>query len=461
MLATRSSQLIVAIQSLKIGVSGVRGVIGESLTPQLVVGFAEAFGTYLGGGVVVIGRDTRPSGEMIYHALVGGLLSAGSEVIDVGVCPAPTIGHAVVDLRADGGIAITASHNPAQWNALKFLRADGMFLNSYQGEELLNVYHQGAFVIESGDALGRVGRDEGAVNRHLSKVISATNRQAIASLHPRVVVDSCNGSGSRITAGLLEKMGCEVIAINDTPDGHFPRDPEPVPENLGQLCEAVKEHGADLGFAQDADADRLAIVSADGEAISEEFTLAFACDVMAEKRSGPLVTNLSTSRMIDEVGQRHGCSVLRTKVGEVNVAEAMLANQAVGGGEGNGGVIDPRLHYCRDNLAAMALILEGMATRQVTVKEWAESFRPSAIVKEKIPCSASNIQTVLLALQRKYAGEELDLTEGVKVLWPDAWLHARPSATEPIMRVIAEADDEAAARGLCDEAIEAIDEAIG
>ncbi len=409
------------IQSLKIGVSGVRGVIGESLTPQLVVGFAEAFGTYLGGGVVVIGRDTRPSGEMIYHALVGGLLSAGSEVIDVGVCPAPTIGHAVVDLRADGGIAITASHNPAQWNALKFLRADGMFLNSYQGEELLNVYHQGAFVIESGDALGRVGRDEGAVNRHLSKVISATNRQAIASLHPRVVVDSCNGSGSRITAGLLEKMGCEVIAINDTPDGHFPRDPEPVPENLGQLCEAVKEHG----------------------------------------RSGPLVTNLSTSRMIDEVGQRHGCSVLRTKVGEVNVAEAMLANQAVGGGEGNGGVIDPRLHYCRDNLAAMALILEGMATRQVTVKEWAESFRPSAIVKEKTPCSASNIQTVLLALQRKYAGEELDLTEGVKVLWPDAWLHARPSATEPIMRVIAEADDEAAARGLCDEAIEAIDEAIG
>ena len=187
-----------------------------------------------------------------------------------------------------------------------------MFLNSYQGEELLNVYHQGAFALQRAGSLGRVGRDEGAINRHLSKVIAAADRQAIAALHPRVVVDSCNGAGSEITGGLLEMMGCEVIAINDVPDGHFPRDPEPMPENLGQLCEAVREHRADLGFAQDADADRLAIVAADGEAISEEFTLAFACDVMAENRSGPLVTNLSTSRMIDEVGERRVCSVLRT-----------------------------------------------------------------------------------------------------------------------------------------------------
>ena len=195
------------IQSLKIGISGVRAVVGESLTPQLIVGFAEAFGTYLGGGVVVIGRDTRPSGEMVYNALVGGLLSTGSSVIDVGVCPAPTIGHAVVDLAGDGGIAITASHNPAQWNALKFLRADGVFLNSYQGEELLNVYHQGAFALQPAGSLGRVVRDEGAINRHLAKVMAATDRKAIAALHPRVVVDSCNGSGLVITRGLLEKMG--------------------------------------------------------------------------------------------------------------------------------------------------------------------------------------------------------------------------------------------------------------
>jgi len=449
------------IQSLKIGISGVRAVVGESLTPQLIVGFAEAFGTYLGGGVVVIGRDTRPSGEMVYNALVGGLLSTGCSVIDVGVCPAPTIGHAVVDLAGDGGIAITASHNPAQWNALKFLRADGVFLNSYQGEELLNVYHQGAFALQPAGSLGRVVRDEGAINRHLAKVMAATDRKAIAALHPRVVVDSCNGSGSVITRGLLEKMGCEVIAINDVPDGHFPRDPEPIPENLGQLGEAVTEHGADLGFAQDTDADRLAIVSADGEPIGEEFSLAFACDVMAAERSGVLVTNLSTSRMIDEVAQRHDCRVVRTKVGEVSVVEAMIAEQAIGGGEGNGGVIDPTLHYCRDNLAAMALILKGLATKQCSVKEWAESFQPSAIVKDKVPCPAASIQTVLLALQRKYADEDLDLTEGVKVLWPDAWLHARPSGTEPIIRVIAEADDQPTARRICSDAIAVIREVIG
>jgi len=274
-----------------------------------------------------------------------------------------------------------------------------------------------------------------------------------------VVVDSCNGAGARITAGLLEKLGCQVVAINDVPDGHIPHDPEPIPENLGQLCEAVKQHGADLGFAQDADADRLAIVSAQGEPIGEEYSLAFACDVMAEKRTGPLVANLSTSRMIDEVGERHGCPVVRSLVGEVNVVETMIAEQAIGGGEGNGGVIDPTLHYCRDNLPAMALILEGMAKKGLTVREWADTFRPSAIVKEKIACSAGSTQTVLLALQRKYSDEELDLTEGVKVQWPDAWLHARPSGTEPIIRVIAEADDQARARSICNEALRVIEQA--
>jgi len=383
-----------AIQSLKIGVSGVRGIIGESLTPQLIVGFGEAFGTYLGGGVVVIGRDTRPSGEMVYNALVGGLLSTGCSVVDVGVCPAPALGHAVVDLAADGGVAITASHNPAQWNALKFMRADGIFLNSYQGEELLNVYHQGAFALQRSGSLGRVGHDEGAINRHLSKVMAATDRKAIASLHPRIVVDSCNGAGATCTRGLLEKMGCEVIAINDVPDGHFPRDPEPIPENLGQLCNAVKQHGADVGFAQDADADRLAIVSAEGEPIGEEFTLAFACDVMASKCQGMLVTNLSTSRMIDEVAERHDCGLVRAKIGEVNVVEAMIAEEAIGGGEGNGGVIDPTLHYCRDNLVAMAHILEGMAKMGLTIKQWCETFRPSAIVKDKVPCPAGSVQSV-------------------------------------------------------------------
>lgn len=450
------------MQSLRIGVSGVRGIVGQSLTPQLVVGFAEAFGTYLDGGVVVIGRDPRPSGEMILNALTGGLLSTGCSVIDVGVCPTPTMQHAVVDLAADGGIAITASHHPAAWNALKFCREDGVFLNQYQAEELLNVYHQGAFVQQPHDALGRMGGDEGAINRHLSKVLYATDRDAIARMAPKVVIDSVNGAGADCAEGLLEKMGCEVVAINDVPNGRFPREPEPIPENLGQLCEAVVEHDADIGFGQDADGDRLAIVSERAEAIGEEFTLAFAADVMAEKRrGGPLVTNLSTSRMIEEVGERHGCEVIRSKVGEVNVVETMLAVDAIGGGEGNGGVIDPELHYCRDNLAAMALILEGMASRAVTVGEWAASFRPSAIVKDRLPCPAGMTGRAVLALQRHYEGRELDLTEGVKVFFEGgAWLHARPSNTEPIIRVVAEADDRATARRLSDEAVQVADEAI-
>ncbi|MFW5867997.1 MAG: phosphoglucosamine mutase [Armatimonadota bacterium] len=455
-MGTQTSPTRAGVQTLKIGVSGVRGIVGQSLTPQLVVGFAEAFGTYLGGGVVVIGRDPRPSGEMVLNALVGGLLSTGCSVIDVGVCPTPTIQHAVVDLAADGGVAISASHHPSEWNALKFCREDGVFLNQYQAEELLNVYHQGAFAGRPFDALGRVGGDEGAINRHLSKVLNSVDRDAIAAMAPKVVIDSVNGAGADCAEGLLEKMGCEVVAINDVPNGRFPREPEPIPENLGMLREAVLEHGADIGFGQDADGDRLSVVSETGEAIGEEFTLALSADVMAERDAeGPLVTNLSTSRMIDEVGERHGREVIRSKVGEVNVVEAMIASGAVGGGEGNGGVIDPRLHYCRDNLAAMALILQGMARRGHTVSEWQGTFTPCAIVKEKVTCPAGKTQRAILALRRHYDDERMDLTEGVKVFFDDgAWMHARPSNTEPILRVIAEADDRETARRLCDEAQE-------
>ncbi len=449
------------IQSLKIGISGVRGIVGESMTPQLVVGFAQALGTYLGGGLVVIGRDTRPSGEMICNALVGGLLATGCEVIDVGVCPAPTIRHAVVDLGADGGVAVTASHNRAEWNALQFIRGDGIWLNRYQAEELQNVYHQGAFAHQAATAIGRVGHDEGAITRHLSKVMSVADRSAITGMAPKVVLDSCNGAGAGCTRRLLEKLGCEVVTIGDTPDGNFPRDPEPVPANLGELCEAVTVAGADIGLAQDPDADRLSVVSAEGEAIGEEFTLPFVCDVIAEKSEGPLVTNLSTSRMLDEVGARYGREVIRTWVGEVNVLEAMVSSGACAGGEGNGGVVDPQVGYCADSLVGIARILEGMATRNVTVTQWRDSFAPSAIIKERVPCPGRCIQAALHAVQRHYADGNLDRTEGIKVLWPDAWLHVRASNTEPIIRVLAEANDQDAARRMVEAARGGVDEAIG
>ena len=449
------------VHTLKISISGVRGVVGESLTPQLVVGFAQAFGCYVEGGVVLVGRDTRQTGEMVRSAAIGGLLATGCYVIDLGIVPVPTILIAVKLLQADGAIAITASHNPAQWNALKFARSDGVFLNSYQATELLDVYHQGEFRLARTAEISEVEYDDEAVQRHLQLVLGHTDLEAIRSRRPKVVVDACNGAGAVMTPQLLEQLGCEVTAINGRPDGRFPHDPEPIPRNLRDLCRAVKETGADVGFAQDADADRLAVVSEKGKAIGEEFTLAFACDTVASRTPGRIVTNISTSRMLDEVAERHGCPLVRTKVGEINVVETMLREGAVIGGEGNGGVIYPRVHFCRDSMSGIALILEGL-TRYGTVSAWARSFRPSGMFKTKMECPSARIQQALAAARRHYGDDELDLTEGVKVAWRDTgrWLHIRPSNTEPVIRVIAEDDTVTGARRLCEEAIRTLEAAI-
>lgn len=430
-----------ALRTLKTGISGVRGVVGDSLTPELLIGFAQAFGTYVKGGPIVIGRDTRPSGEMVLKALIGGLLATGCDITDVGIAPVPTIQMAIRDSDAAGGVAITASHNPQQWNALKFIRGDGVILYPHQAEELLSVYYQGNFALVGSEQIGTVRSDEQAVERHLQVLLEKADVQAIREAGLKVVVDCVNGAGSVISRSLLEQLGCETVTINDTPDGVFPHPPEPVPENLGQLEQAVIEHGADIGFAQDADADRLAIVSEKGHAIGEEFTLALACDAMAECSAGPLVTNLSTSRLLDHVGRKHGKSVVRTKVGEINVVVEMQALGADLGGEGNGGVIWAQLQYCRDSLAAMALILSGLARRGGTVSDWVCDFPPSCIYKNKLELPSASVQPALLTVREAYADEKLDLTEGVKVLWPDgSWLHVRPSNTEPIVRIIAEAD---------------------
>lgn len=460
------------IRTLKTGISGVRGVVGDSLTPHLLTSFAEAFGTYLGGGEVAIGRDTRPSGEMVRSALVGGLLATGCNVIDLGVVPVPTLQIACArHPDIDGGIAITASHNPQQWNALKFIRADGIFLYPYQAEELLNVYHQGEFALVSNEEIGEVTFDEEALDRHLAELLAAIDRDTIASAQLKVVVDCCNGAGSVISERLLTELGCQVTAINATPDGIFPHPPEPVPQHLGQLEAAVTQHQADIGLAQDADADRLAIVSEQGVAVGEEYTLALAAESVAAAGPIPLVANLSTSRMIEEVAARYNCPFRRAKVGEVNVVEAMIEearkfkqaghtdqDDHVFGGEGNGGIIDPRIHYCRDSLWAMCLILEGLARWDGPVSAWIEqTFRPSAMVKMRLECPAARVQPVMLALREAYAGEEADETEGVRVTWPDnSWLHVRPSNTEPIIRIVAEADTPHQAQAHCARAAEII-----
>jgi len=430
-----------SVRTLKTGISGVRGVVGESLTPQLLIGFAQAFGTYVRGGTVVIGRDTRPSGEMVQKAVIGGLLATGCDVIDVGIAPVPTVQMATRDAAASGGIVISASHNPQQWNALKFVRGDGVALYPHQVEELLSVYYQGNFRLVGNDEIGSVEFDAGAVRRHMDVVLSLTDVDAIARAELKVAVDCVHGAAAVVSKQFLTALGCDVVLINDTPNGIFPHAPEPLPENLWALEEAVKEHDADIGFAHDADADRLAIVSEKGVAIGEEFTLAFACDAIADSVDGPLVTNLSSSRMIDEIAKRHGKAVVRARVGEINVVQEMQAHGAGIGGEGNGGVIWPQVHYCRDSVAGMALVLSGLAKRGGSVTDWVQSMRPSEIYKTKMECPVSRAHAALMGLRETYADDELDLREGVKVLWPDgSWLHVRPSNTEPDVRIIAEAD---------------------
>jgi phosphomannomutase len=441
------------IKSLKISISGVRGVVGESLTPQLLVDFAQAFGTYVRSGRIVIGRDTRPSGEMVRNAVVGGLLATGCEVVDVGVCPVPTIQLAVERLAAAGGIAITASHNPEQWNALKFIRSDGIFLNSYQAEELLEVYHQGQFRMASARGLGRVRFDPTAADAHIQAVLDLVDADAIRAARIRVALDCCNGAGSEVTPRLLDALGCQVHAINVTPDGRFPHPPEPVPDNLGQLAEAVKQSGAQVGFAQDADADRLALVDENGHPPGEDYTLALACDFLAPRHDGPIVVNLSASRMIDDIAKKHGRRCIRTPIGEVNVAERMKREGGSCGGEGNGGVIVPALHYCRDSLIGIAVILQSLAESREPLTSLMQRFPAYHIVKSKIEVPSDRIPHALKHVVDAHEGEDLDLTDGVKINWPDSWLHVRRSNTEPVIRVIAEAPTPDRAQRLCDEAL--------
>ena len=478
-----------AIPTLKISISGVRGVVGESLTPSLLVRFAEAFGTYVGSGTVVVGRDTRTSGEMVRQAVVAGLLSSGCRVIDLDVCPVPTVQLVVRHRRAHGGLAITASHNPAEWNALKFVGGDGLFLDAGQARELLDIYHQGEYVKVAGADMRGVERMTNGLDLHLAAIMNAVGPLPPGSRRLKVALDSCNGAGSLLAPRLLESLGAEVVPINITPNGSFPRPAEPLPENLGALCSAVTRHGCDVGFAQDMDADRLAVVSERGEPIGEDYTLVLATwHVLSENRpapfsdpenrpapfsehsgekgaglfspvekgaglfSGPgVVANLSTTAALDDVAARFGARVVRTKIGEVNVTDRMKLDRAIIGGEGNGGVIYPRINFARDSHVGMALILHLLASSGQTVSGLVAELPPRRMMKEKITCQSGRIPAALQLIRSDYAHLPQDLRDGVKVTLPDGWFHVRGSNTEPVVRVVAEAPTDDAVRRIVDE----------
>jgi len=448
------------IPTLKISISGVRGVIGESLTPTLLTRFAQAFGTHVGARTIVIGRDPRTSGEMVKQAVIAGLLSSGCRILDIGMCPVPTIQLLVRHHRAHGGIAITASHNPAEWNALQFIGEGGFFLNTGQARELLDIYHQGEYTRVGGAEMRKVSEVTGATDLHIQTIMEVLGPLPTRKKKLRVVLDACNGAGSLVGPKLLEALGAEVITINITPNGSFPRPAEPLAENLEDLCAAVMTHRADVGFAQDMDADRLAIVSEEATAIGEEYTLLLATLRVLGKTPGPVVANLSTTSALQEVVRRFDCPLFLSKIGEVNVTEEMQKQSAVIGGEGNGGVIYPRLNFARDSLVGMALILHLLAETGQTITELVNTLPRFAMIKEKLVCPSDKISVVLRMLRHEYAAYPMDLRDGVKVSLPEGWFLVRGSNTEPIIRVIAEAEREADARALIDRVFSRVQECI-
>ncbi len=431
------------MNQLKIGVSGVRGIVGLTFTPHIVVQFSSAFASYLGDGRIFICEDARPSGMMVKSAVISAILSAGCEPVDLGICPIPAMQFAVATSEAAGGIAISAGHNPEEWNALKFVRSDGLYLNTSQSDELLDVFHLGDFTKATWDKIKRLSALDGAPEKHVATIISTIDAAAIRKRAFKVAIDICNGSCCHPAADLLDALGCRVAALNDDPGEPFPHDPEPTPANMRQLHALVRATSFDIGFMLDTSGERLALVTETGEPLSEETTLALCADFLLDTASGPIVTNLCTTRALDDIARRRKKNIIRTPVGQSYVAEAALKNRAAIAGEGSGGIIIPRIHYASDALAAVAVILDGLARRGVTLSEAIASLPKYTMLKKKIPLDYTLIFKVIKKVRNSAADGSLksivNLTDGVKMEWSDSWLHIRPSNTESLIRIIAEA----------------------
>lgn len=450
---------------LMASVSGVRGTIGKTLTPQVARDFGCAFGKKIGAGKkVVLGRDTRPSGPMVRNAVVAGLLASGVDVIDLGVVTTPGVALMVSKLAADGGVIITASHNPAPYNGIKFLQSAGCGLTATMAGEVNDIWRSGQFALADVDHQGRQSTDQTTGEKHIAAVCENYNVQAIADKRFKVVLDSINGAGCDVTAKLLAKLGCELIHLNAEPTGVFAHEPEPIEANLKSLCDAVRQHAAAVGFAQDPDADRLVLVDQNGTFIGEEYTFALAAAFALTGRKGNLATNLSTSRMIDDVAAAAGVEVVRAPTGEANVVEAMMTEGCILAGEGNGGVIDPRVAPIRNSLVGIAMILQYLAETGQTLSELAAAIPSYVMLKTKMPCPAGAAEVVAAKARETFQcrqGVRFNDADGLRIDLPDGWVSVRASNTEPIMRIMAEAASRPAAQALVDEVRSIADEVIG
>ena len=435
---------------LKFSESGVRGIVGEGLTARLAVELGAAFGFYLGGGCVVVGRDTRSTGSMFEQAVTAGLRAAGCEVALVGVIPTPTLQFTVKSTGASGGIAITASHNPSEWNALKFVGSGGTFLSPGEASGLFDLYNQGNFPYRAERDFRSVRVLADAFAAHRKRILEVVDADAIRARKFRVAVDCVNGVGAVYSAGFLRDLGCEVFAVNGTPDGSFARPPEPLPENLGELCRAVRENRCDIGFGQDPDGDRLTVVTEEGVALSSHYTVALAVDqVLDGGDPGPVVVNVQTSRLVEMIAESYGCRFFSAPVGEINVVEKMIEVDGVIGGEGNcGGVIYRRIHPGRDSFGAMALILERLAFSERSLSGIVADYPPIANLSCRFDVPPIRSRAILAEMTRRYREFAPITFDGLRFDLPEGRVLMRSSNTEPILRLNVESSNRREAEAL-------------
>ncbi len=431
-----------ATQLMK-SVSGIRGVVGDTMTPDLIIRVSHAFAVFMKKGKIVIGRDGRCTGHAISSMVESALVMHGCEVIDVGIAPTPTIQLMVEELNADGGIIISASHNPIEWNAFKLINSDGTFLNSSQIERFFSLLDKNDPHSEKWDMMGQAYSADNAYDVHITKVLEIIQSAKIKKKHYKIALDSVNASGSYITTQLLQHLGCKVVPVFCEITGTFPRIAEPLPQNLSDLSTSVIKHAADIGFAQDPDADRLAIVDDNGRPIGEEYTIALVTKHLLSKKTGRVVINMSTTKAVEDIAAEFDCECVRTRVGEINVVEEMKKGARIGG-EGNGGVISPEIHLGRDSLAGIGYVLEMMSEQNKTISELVADLPRYYMKKGKVNFKPSKLKTIYSKVKRAFSKEKINELDGLRIDFTSpgefngGWVHLRPSNTEPVFRIITE-----------------------
>jgi phosphomannomutase len=440
-----------------ISVSGLRGIVGQTLTPEVAIRYACAFAAQIGDGPILLTRDGRATGRMLADAVRAGLCAVGRDVVDADIAATPTTGVLVRSLQAAGGIQVSASHNPPEYNGLKLFAADGRVISEASGRPVLELYRSGNWPTwVDHRQIGQLRSCDDTLSRHATLVLATVDVATIRARRFHVLLDANHGAGSLLGQRLLNELGCELQLCGTPADGQFEHTPEPTAENLTGICSAVRHGQLDVGFCQDPDADRLALIDESGRYLGEEFTLALAVQHVLSQTKGPIVTNCSTSRMSQDLAQQHGVPFFYSKVGEANVTALMLEKRAVFGGEGNGGPIDPRVGYVRDSFVGMALVLDAMASTGKPVSRLAAELPQYAICKTKIPVEPSRLDEGFARLEECFADATYSRLDGLRLDWPDRWLLVRASNTEPIVRLIAEAKQLNDAQQLCRQAASAL-----